>query len=553
MPEILKFILIFVFALLSAVLFLLQLRTKKRLTDALSQCEVQKTQLNKKVTEGNFFLGLDDRLGHLMDLRQVIDSITDSLQTVIPYSAVSYMLIEGKKVFFKCTLNESVSRDYINDIKKRMTNEMKALVDYDLKSRPFEEAVLGKFISNDNSSGINSFYTVELNLGPEVIGLFNISSTVPDQYKDTERGLLKKILEKAMDSVYTLKKLLVHEQGKLSSMIESMNDGVLMLNKDLQILMINPACYSLMNVDTTYVVTIFDIIGSFSSAFALEEKVNLAFETGKTSTYDDIKVRDRYLQIVVIPIKSDGVAGAVGVLIHDLTQEEEYKRMEIEFTAMMVHELRSPLTVIRGTADMVLKNLGTLSQEQITMLFGQIKSSSSNLLDIVNDLLDTAKAESGKLQLMKTFIDLNKMLGDQAVYYSNSAKEKGLDILTDFDPTVGLMNVDEDKIKQVLNNLLSNSLKFTERGGNIILSTKRSTGFIEVSISDTGKGISDSSKAKLFSKFMQFKDRSSLEKGTGLGLVIAKGIIEAHGGRIWVEDNIPRGTKFIFTLPVQAN
>lgn len=224
-----------------------------------------------------------------------------------------------------------------------------------------------------------------------------------------------------------------------------------------------------------------------------------------------------------------------------------------DYVAMMVHELRSPLSVIKGSADLVIKEEAALSADQKYTLLSQIFESASDLLAIVNDILDVSKIESGRFEIKKTQGSLNRVLKGEVDYYTALAHEHELNFESALDDKIPEFKFDEDRLKHVLNNLLSNAIKFTPKGGKIIVSsflTNDSTAL--VSVSDTGKGVPDFMKNKLFNKFVQMENRmSSDEKGTGLGLVIAKGIVEAHGGQIWVEDNTPQGAKFMFTVPFE--
>ncbi len=222
-----------------------------------------------------------------------------------------------------------------------------------------------------------------------------------------------------------------------------------------------------------------------------------------------------------------------------------------DFLAMLVHELRSPLAVMKGASDLILKDATRLSKEQIEILLTQIRTSSKGMLKIVDDILDVSKIDSGKFEIHKTLSDINKVLSDECDYYSALAIEKKIKIQCNFDKRLPNFNFDEDRVRQVMNNLLSNAIKYITENGEIKVSTWKEAKFIKVAVADNGEGISDEMKLKLFHKFVQLDNHyHTKETGSGLGLVITKGIIEAHGGSIWIEDNKPKGAQFIFTLPI---
>jgi len=240
---------------------------------------------------------------------------------------------------------------------------------------------------------------------------------------------------------------------------------------------------------------------------------------------------------------------------HLLKMESEHfkqSKQRDDYVAMMVHELRSPLSVIKGSADLVLREEKNLEEDQKYTLLAQIKESSNDLLEVVNDILDVSKIESGRFEIKKKRGDLNKVLQEEADYYMALARDGEIGVETKLADDVPLFDFDADRIKHVMNNFLSNALKFTDAGGKVVIESSVIDNYhVQVSVSDTGSGVPDDMKGKLFNKFVQMENRKNVkEKGTGLGLVIAKGIVEAHGGSVWVEDNQPLGARFLFTIPM---
>lgn len=240
---------------------------------------------------------------------------------------------------------------------------------------------------------------------------------------------------------------------------------------------------------------------------------------------------------------------------HLLKMESEHfkqSKQRDDYVAMMVHELRSPLSVIKGSADLVMREERNLEEEQKYTLLAQIKESSNDLLEVVNDILDVSKIESGRFEIKKKKANLNEVLQEEADYYMALARDKEIAVETRLADDLPLIDFDEDRIKHVMNNLLSNALKFTNAGGKVVVESGVLDNYhIQVCVCDSGRGVPDDMKGKLFNKFVQMDNRKDTkEKGTGLGLVIAKGIVEAHGGSVWVEDNQPVGAKFLFTIPM---
>ncbi|MFC1700209.1 sensor histidine kinase [Patescibacteria group bacterium] len=219
---------------------------------------------------------------------------------------------------------------------------------------------------------------------------------------------------------------------------------------------------------------------------------------------------------------------------------------------MLVHELRAPLSVIKGATDLLLKSTNEMNADQVRDLLAQIKSSSEGLLKMVGDILDVSKMEAGKFQISKTYGSIGGVLKEECGYFDSLARVKEISLSCATVKDIPEFSFDPERVKQVMNNLLSNAVKFTSKGGSVKVMAKLVDSVVEVSVVDTGIGVPESDQPKLFHKFFQASNQNGLnQKGTGLGLVITKGVVEAHGGKIWFEDNKPKGAKFIFTLPLK--
>lgn len=338
-------------------------------------------------------------------------------------------------------------------------------------------------------------------------------------------------------------------KSKLETLVNSMTEGVFMMNKDLEMLVINPACKDMLGLTGEDHINIFDITKSFEGKLAVEEKIAQVFKKKELLKIPEVEVGERVLKITIIPVEVAKDVPGVGVLIYNKTEEHMLEEKHEEFMAMIVHELRSPLTVIKNMAILLNKNFDRLDSDKKTEIFSRMRSNSEKLLTIVNTLLDDTKMDLSEIEIEKTRSDLNGLLIEEIGSYASLAEEKHLELKTGLDESIKSFAFDPEKITQVLNNLLSNALKFTEEGWVKVKSEQKDDKVI-VSVIDTGVGISDEDKPKLFHKFVQLDNKKDTDKpSTGLGLAISKGIVESHGGEIWIEDNKPSGSKFIFTLP----
>jgi signal transduction histidine kinase len=227
----------------------------------------------------------------------------------------------------------------------------------------------------------------------------------------------------------------------------------------------------------------------------------------------------------------------------------ELSEMREEFLALTTHDLRSPLTVISGVISFFTSGrLGELSPEQQNMV-AMMERNTQSLIELVNDLLDASKLESGTMRLETAAIDIRGVIDELRETMLPMAKEKEIELVETFPDNLPRVEADRTKLRRILVNLLSNALKFTPKGGRVEVRAEQLDGRVSIAVSDTGVGIAPEDVARLFDKYEQARSRATRgEKGTGLGLYITKQLVELHGSRIKVESEVGKGSTFSFTL-----
>ena len=282
----------------------------------------------------------------------------------------------------------------------------------------------------------------------------------------------------------------------------------------------------------------------------------------------DIEIRSKkkdgvmiYLSLSVSPIRDlDGKIVGFLRVAKDITEKKRYERrlkeldkMKSDFVSNVSHELRTPLTSIKGSVDNMLDGLtGSLNEKQIRYL-NRIKSNTDRLSRLINDLLDLSRIESGRVEVRPTTLPLTALAEEVAEHMKALAAEKLIRIeVPSSDPSVTVW-ADRDKVTQVLMNLIGNAVKFTPQDGKITVALeKNGNDYIQISVADTGPGILPEEQNKIFSKFYQVANIDKQKpKGSGLGLAISKALVEMHGGKIWMDSEVGRGSTFYFTLPAQ--
>jgi len=255
------------------------------------------------------------------------------------------------------------------------------------------------------------------------------------------------------------------------------------------------------------------------------------------------------------------LAGLTAIAIHNsrlyeqtrrqAAQLEEANRLQADFSAMIAHDLRAPLTaVIGGTAMMEDGVFGTVNEEQKKYL-AKMQSYIRGLVDHVSDLLDLSKLEAGRLDLAKEEVDLRQLIQASMETYHPLARDKKLTLKSRFNAPLPRIKADPRRLEQVLANLLTNAIKFTPEGGEIeVGASQENNSEVRLWVKDSGVGIPAQEIGSLFEKYRQTTSgKSSSQKGTGLGLVICKMIVEAHGGKITVGSEEGKGTTFTVRIP----
>ncbi len=224
-----------------------------------------------------------------------------------------------------------------------------------------------------------------------------------------------------------------------------------------------------------------------------------------------------------------------------LQSNEELRR---DMLADVTHELRTPLTVIQGNLEGMLDGVYPLDRDRVESILSETRL----LSRIIDDLRTIALAESGALKLQKESTDLGELINQVVAAFHPQADTAGVALSTEISPALPAIEIDPTRIREVLENLIANALHFTPRDGSIRIRCESTNQRVSVSISDIGQGIAAEDLPHIFDRFYKGSD----SRGTGLGLAIAKNLIAAHGGEIFAESEVGKGTTITFTLPIKT-
>lgn len=572
-----------------AVVLVLAAISYFRIQEITKALKKRQDEMSHRLYEIAILRELQDRIGYSLDVQQIADVIAGSLHQFIRYSVVSYMLLRPEQILFKAHVEKSVSRAFVDDVRDRMLRSLSALLEKPLDKKETEEVLTGALLLEDGGEPVRSFFNIPLVIGERAVGVLTIADTKADRYKDEEVTLLFKIIGQASKAISRLEEVVATEQRKLDSMVESMAEGVVMTDNRHELMVANPAARRALGLPPAAAVTIFDLIGILQSKLDLRGKLEESTRLDKLLEFPDVLIGDRYFHMLISPVKissglrSGEIAGNV-VIFRDISREKELDQLRDNFMSLVIHELRSPLDGIRKITDLIIRKRAEVETVKIMEDYVPIiYKSSSDMLRLVNDLLDVAKIEAGKFEIVKESADIRKVIADKLAFYDIPAREAGVTLATAFDPALPpVAPFDPAALGEVLNNLIANALRFTgsggtvtvqafahAKGGDLLGEAKRAgvSWFVKtlppelaaapaallLAVTDSGVGMKAADVPLLFNKFKQFRNSAVArgdKKGTGLGLVISKGIVEAHGGFIAAASEEGKGSTFYFSIPL---
>jgi PAS domain S-box-containing protein len=347
-----------------------------------------------------------------------------------------------------------------------------------------------------------------------------------------------------------VKSLAEWEKSKFEVAMDNMTEGLIILGKTGEIEKANPSAKSLMGLNSNdsleALAVVIDGLG-FRELVCRQDDDN-------EKTRGEFKVRSTSGNI--LKMRWTEMVDAWGhflgnvVTIRDVTEEEAAEKAKTEFIASVSHELRTPLTSIQNSVSNILAGVTGKVTKKTREYLHAMKSDCHRFADLINDLLDMAKLEAGSMPVSRKVIDVVSVAGETIRQFSDAAALQGVELTCEVDSHISPVYADPQRIQQVIFNLISNAIRFTERGGKVNVKTYDCGEKVVVVVQDSGIGIEPELQKQIFSKFYQIRRQAGAgSKGSGLGLAICNGIIAVHGGAIWVESEKGKGSKFFFSLP----
>ena len=335
------------------------------------------------------------------------------------------------------------------------------------------------------------------------------------------------------------------EKSALAAVLNSITDSIIMTDPEGSIVLANPAAERSFNFTLSKAQgkRLIEVIQDYHVSDLLKRCLTTASElTAEIDTSNGL-----FLRVIAVPMTTSKNKGAL-LLFQDFTEMRTLQTTRKEFIGNVSHDLRTPLAGIKAIVETLQD--GAIDDREVALDFlGKIDTEVNGMTQMVAELIELSRMETGKVTLNLELASLNHLIEDSVSRITPQAARQGLTISTDLAADLPDIEIDSERVSHVITNILHNAIKFTHPGGKILVSTTLDGDSVITRITDTGIGISKRDLPHIFERFFK-ADRSRASGGTGLGLAIAKHTIQIHGGKIWVETEEGRGSTFSFSLPV---
>jgi len=364
-----------------------------------------------------------------------------------------------------------------------------------------------------------------------------------------ESGQLAKAFNEMSSSLKDLVTEISDEKSKLANILSNIADAVIMTDKEGRLLLANKAAEHIFGFEQEKAIGkhLIETIRDYEIDRTLKSCLEKVEEQ---TTQLDFGLGKQFLRVIAVPLMTEGLTGAL-LLFQDLTELKSLQTMRRELVGNISHELRTPLAGIKAIVE-TLKD-GAINNKRTTKSFlSKIDNEVDRMTQTMTELTELSRVESGGVSLKSEMVNLNSLVDDTIARLKPQAERKSIALSAKFFADLPPVRGDKDRIYQVITNLVHNAIKFTSQNGNVSIFTELSENSALVKVSDTGIGISKENLPRIFDRFYK-ADKARAGEGAGLGLAIAKHVIQAHGGNIWAESKEGKGSTFFFTLPLKTN
>ncbi len=490
--------------------------------------------------------------------REIVDQISSFLPRVVEHAVCGTLLRvrpdEQGVLTMRC--QTAASEGQLQRLKEELLEHYEAATTERLSEADLLVRITGRRTADANEAAeghLAGRLFLQLRSEGRPVGVLGIIAEDPKAFGPGTARVLDILANQIAEAIENLRKRHDAERRRLKRMIDGMADGLIMTDAQGEVQVVNAAAATLLGLPTS---------ATIDTAYLREHLGFYPFELvrgwerrGDRDVSEDLVVEDRVLHSVVSPILDpEGALTGVVVALRDVTDARALERRKQEFVSIISHELRTPLTSITGSIDLMLNRLvGDITEKQERYLT-LAKGSSERLNRIVDDLLDLSRFAAGKVQLELEVLSLEMVVREAVERYDGAFQKTSLEVHFKNPDAPVMVLIDRDRIDQVLNNLLTNAVKFTPEGGRIeveVFTEKDVAATAGFSVWNSGDAILSEDLGRIFEQFERAKGSKKI-RGTGLGLPICRQLVEAHGGSVWAESSHGQGARFVVTLPLGA-
>ncbi len=559
----------------------------KSMTEELELRVAERTaQLEKEYLREQSLLRIMRELSASLDLDQVLNQTLVILNETVSAEHSSIMLVnqEAGVFYYRASVGQDFRLPPGGQLSTLKLDE--GLAGWVVQNR--KSAIVGNVMEDQRwvqigglSAGYTSVIAVPLVVGEELLGVVTLGHSQEDAFSQEDQEMVQaaamqmavainnaelfKLIRDQAENLGTMLRSQQVEGSRSMAILEAVADGVLVTDDRGQITLFNHSAQNILNLPRASVIgkTMEDFTGMFGhAAKTWMETIRSwasapgSYQVGETYaeriTLDTQRVVDIHLAPVVMGAEFLGTV----TIFRDITHQVEVDRLKSEFVATVSHELRTPMTSVKGYVDILLMGAaGQLTQQQTDFL-EIVQANTERLNVLVDDLLDVSRIEAGKMELSLFTLDLRPIIGE-VVHEMQSRSETEnhpMDFILEMPPDLPQVPADEERLRQILDNLVSNAYQYTPPGGRIKISVEALEHEVQVDVADNGIGVHPDDHERIFERFYRGEDPLVLaSSGNGLGLSIVRQLVDMHHGRLWlVSPGVPgQGSTFSFTLPLE--
>ncbi|MBI5565324.1 MAG: GAF domain-containing protein [Chloroflexi bacterium] len=510
-----------------------------RMAQTLRERDQLRDQIDRQNQEFNALYTVSKKVSALLDTEEILTLVVSAAVHLTGAEEGALMLPDSTTGELYLRAHYNLSDDAIQNLRVKVTDALMSRVI--TGGRPIMLSG-GEALKARTTLPVKSILSVPLFVGERVTGVLTVGRRAASQpFSEHHVHLLSTLADSAAIAIENARLYWQadSERAKLDTILREIEDAVIVTDADLRLLLLNNAARSAFNLTDA-------ALGQpLAEAIPLKAVIDL---------FDQRKLRSQAWRADIVLADGRTLQGQLSVLsgigygavLHDITRLKELDKIKSEFVSIVSHDLRTPLTAIRGYVEL-LPRVGPLNEQQREFV-ARVEYSMTNIVSLISDLLDIGRIEAGVDWEMQP-LPLDMMIRDtvQELQSEAARSQHALTLeVVDLPPVRG----NARRLRQVVNNLVSNALKYTPAGGRITVAARGDGDFVFLHVRDTGIGIALEDQRHIFEKFYRVRSEATEHiQGSGLGLSIVKAIVEKHSGRVWVESEPGQGSTFTVVLP----